>query len=500
MTELLRMEGISKEFPGVKALDQVHLELHPGEVHALMGENGAGKSTLMKVLSGVYPQSSGTITLNGEEVTFQNPSEAEEKGISIIHQEFNLFPNLSAAENIFLNRKGLTNRFGKLKWKELNSRAKELTESIGANIDVKKEVQDLTVQSQQVVEIAKALSLNAKILIMDEPSAALPESEVQKMFDVVRQLKEQGVAIVYVSHRMKEIIEIADKVTVLRDGMKVSTKEMSETNEDEIIQSMVGQQVGDLYPNRTPPSNTNSIMSVNRLKLGQSEVSFELKEGEILGFFGLMGSGTHTLAETLFGLQEVKGEMEVLGDKVSIHSPKDAMSQGIAFIPPDRHRQGLIKELSVKDNMNLPILDRLSNNLLIDQKRENELSEYYKEELKIKTPNIHQIVNLLSGGNQQKAVLAKWLTTEPKILIMEEPTRGVDVGAKAEIYKLIHQLANEGLSIILISSEMPELIGMSDRILTMNNGQIMTEYQKGEATQHVLLKDASNVEDDSMVV
>ena len=492
---ILKMKGITKEFPGVKALENVDLELYSGEVHALMGENGAGKSTLMKILSGVYQHTSGSILLDGKEVSINSPQDAEMLGISIIHQEFNLFPNLSAAENIFLDRNDITNRTGKIKWSEVNRRATELITSIGANIDVRKEVQYLGVHSQQVIEIAKALSFNAKILIMDEPTAALPEDEVQKMFDVIEQLKSNGVAIVYVSHRMKEIVAIADKVTVLRDGVKVSTRTLNETSEDQIISEMVGKKVGNLYPKKLNKAQNQAIVSVKNFELTQQhQISFDLKEGEILGFFGLVGSGTHTLAERLFGLKKGKGNIRIDGSAVKINKPKHAMSHGIAYLPPDRHRQGLVKELSIKQNITLPILRRISNRFFIQEKIVESLSDTYIQDLRIKTPSQNQLVNLLSGGNQQKVVLAKWLATEPRILIMEEPTRGVDVGAKAEIYRLINALAKEGLSIILISTEMPELIGMSDRILVMNKGQIVGGFKNGEADQHTLLKEASNPE------
>ncbi|MEK3888382.1 sugar ABC transporter ATP-binding protein [Bacillus sp. FSL K6-3431] len=490
---ILKMEAITKEFPGVKALNGVDFEIYPGEVHALMGENGAGKSTLMKILSGVYSETSGNMYLEGKKITLKNPVDAQALGISIIHQEFNLFPNLSAAENIFIDRKDSKGKLGKIAWKSIYRKADELIKSIGANIDVKKEVQYLGVHSQQVIEIAKALSLNAKILIMDEPSAALPEDEVQNMFNVVNQLKRNGVAIVYVSHRMKEIFEIADKVTVLRDGKRVSTKLINETTEEELINSMVGQEVGNLYPNTNHEIAKDIVLSTRDFYItNKDRVSFDLHKGEILGFYGLVGSGTHTLAERLFGLRKGIGVVKVHSKDVVIKTPKDAMNHGIAYLPPDRHRQGLVKELSVKDNISLTVLKELSQAFMINNQKEKELTQTYIEQLRIKTPNQNQTVNFLSGGNQQKITLAKWLATKPEILIMEEPTRGVDVGAKAEIYKLINRLASEGLSFILISTEMPELIGLSDRILVMNNGKITKEYGRREANQHNLLKVASD--------
>jgi ABC-type sugar transport system ATPase subunit len=501
MTEpILSMKGISKAFPGVKALDGVDFDLYPGEVHALMGENGAGKSTLMKILSGVYEHTEGEIFLKGKEVKFRSPSDAQELGISIIHQEFNLFPNLSAAENIFIDRKEMTNRFGKINWSKLNQRAEELIQSIGADINVRQEVQNLSVHSMQVIEIAKALSFNAEILIMDEPSAALPENEVQKMFDVVKQLKKQGVAIVYVSHRMKEVFQISDKVTVLRDGKKIATQEMKETSEGQLISMMIGKEVGNLYPTNKKSISDQTTLKVKDLQLGKKHhVSLELKKGEILGVFGLMGSGTHTLAERLFGLKKGKGQIWMNGKSIKINSPRDAMDHQIAFVPPDRHRQGLVKELSIRNNISMPILKNLSDRFMIQQQKEIDLGEDYRQKLQIKTPHLNQLVELLSGGNQQKVVLAKWLATNPEVLIMEEPTRGVDVGAKAEIYQLIHDMAAKGLSILLISSEMPEVIGISDRILVMHKGEIVRSFTKGQVDQKRLLKEASNPHN-SMVV
>lgn len=490
---VLSMRRINKDFPGVKALTDVNFDLYPGEVHALMGENGAGKSTLMKILSGVYEPTEGDIYLKGKKTNIKGPADAQRVGISIIHQEFNLFPNLSAAENIFIDRKEMVNRFGKIKWSEIYKEADRLVKSIGSDVDVRQETQYLSVHSQQVVEIVKALSLNADILIMDEPSAALPENEVQKMFTVVEQLKKQGVAIVYVSHRMKEVFEIADKVTVLRDGKKIATQSISETTESELISMMVGKEVGNLYPEKEYESSGEIVLNVKDLSLDQDhKVSFQLKQGEILGLFGLVGSGTHTLAERLFGLRKGSGEIAINGKSVKIMNPKQAMKEHIAYVPSDRHRQGLVKELTVKNNLTLPILRNLTNSLLINTSKEVTIAKDYIEKLNIKTPDENQVAEFLSGGNQQKIVLSKWLATDPKVLILEEPTRGVDVGAKAEIYQIIKGLAEQGLSIILISSEMPEVIGMSDRILVIYKGEVVKEFHKGEVDQQILLKEASN--------
>lgn len=488
---ILIMKDIAKEFPGVKALSGVDFELYPGEVHALMGENGAGKSTLMKILSGFYAPTAGDMWIRGEKVRFNNPLQAQQKGISIIHQEFNLFPNLSAAENIFIDRAAYTTRFGRIRWSDLYKDAEKLIRSLGAEFDVRQEVQHLSVHSQQVLEIIKAISFNADILIMDEPSAALPENEVQKMFNVVRELKRQGVAIVYVSHRMKEIFQVADKVTVLRDGRKVETKPIGETSESEIIRMMVGKEVGNLYQKEGRKSEGEIVLRVKELELNRAHaVSFELHKGEI-GLFGLMGSGTHTVAERLFGLKSGAGVIEIEGDAAQIRSPREAMRHGIAYVPPDRHRQGLIKQMSVVQNLSMAVLPRITKRYRIDKKQELELARHYKERMNIKTPSETQLVERLSGGNQQKIVLAKWLATAPRVLILEEPTRGVDVGAKQEIYRLINEMSESGYSIILISSEMPEVIGMSDRILVMHNGELVAQFHNGEADQSRLLHAAS---------
>ncbi|MEK8129548.1 sugar ABC transporter ATP-binding protein [Paenibacillus filicis] len=490
---ILTMTGMSMEFPGVKALQHVDFELYPGEVHALMGENGAGKSTLMKILSGVYQPTSGSIRMHGEPVMFGNPLDAQLKGVSIIHQEFNLFPNLSAAENIYLDRPEMVGRFGQIKWSRMYEEAGKLIRSIGGDLDVRKEVQHLGVHSQQVIEIAKALSFKAEVLIMDEPSAALPENEVMKMFEVIRRLKEQRVCIVYVSHRMKEIFEIADKVTVLRDGKKVSTRRIDEVSENDLIRMMVGKEVGHLYPERSTVTDSATVLRVSDLSLdAKHSVSFDLKKGEILGLFGLVGSGTHTVAERLFGLRRGTGIIEINGQSITIRSPIEAKARKLAYVPPDRHRQGLIKPMSIRSNLSMTILPRLSSRFLIDSAGEKEISGSYMDKLKIKAPHDDQVVELLSGGNQQKVVLGKWLASEPELLILEEPTRGVDVGAKAEIYAIMSQLAQRGLSIILISSEMPEVIGMSDRILVMHKGEFVHEFDRGEATQESLLYRASH--------
>ena len=490
---LLRMVGVSKSFAGIAALTGVDFDLRPGEVHALMGENGAGKSTLMKILSGLYQPTSGEIVLRGKPTSFVGTQAAQEAGIAIIHQEFNLFPNLSAAENIFLDRRNFVGRLGRIQWSRLNAAARELVNSIGVDFDVTREVQHLSVHSQQVLEIAKAISFNADILIMDEPSAALPENEVQNMFRVVRELKRRGVGIVYVSHRMHEIFQIADRVTVLRDGRKIGTKPIGETSPADLIRMMIGKEVDSLYgEGGGGPQAREVVMRVTDLELApRTQVSFDVHKGEILGLFGLVGCGTQTIAARLFGLKPGGGRIEVDGRVETVPSPDAAMRRGIGLVPSDRHRQGLVRQMSIAENVSMGVARKLTHFGFIDTREEQALAERYRKLLDIRAASLDQPVEYLSGGNQQKVVLAKWLATNPKVLVLVEPTRGVDVGAKQEIYRIIREISALGFSIILISTEMPEVIGMSDRILVLREGSIVAEFQRGEANQERLLGIAS---------
>jgi inositol transport system ATP-binding protein len=490
---VLEMKNISKSFSGVSALRNVDFQLYPGEIHALMGENGAGKSTLMKILSGLYQPTGGEILLKGKRKSFSGPLPAQEAGIAIIHQEFNLFPNLSAAENIFFDRRQFAIS-GRINWKRLNAAAKALINSIGADFDVTREVEQLSVHSRQVIEIAKAISMDADILIMDEPSAALPESEVQNMFRVVRGLKKRGVAIVYVSHRMHEIFQIADRVTVLRDGERVDTKRIPDTSDIDLIHMMIGREVRSLYGDEIKPPMAEVVMRVRDLELTPDKrVSFELHKGEVLGLFGLLGSGSHTLVSRLFGLKSGKGTIEISGQTVAIRSPRDAMESGIGLVPADRHRQGLVRQMSVIQNICMTLMGKLATWGVIHQSSEREVGAKYHALLNIRTPSLDQPTELLSGGNQQKVVLAKWLATNPKVLILEEATRGVDVGAKQEIYRIIREIAEQGFSILLISTEMPEVLGMSDRILVLREGEFVAAFGRGGATQAQLLSVASRI-------
>jgi len=482
----------------MQALKDVDLDIYPGEIHALVGENGAGKSTLIKIISAVYEKTSGTFIMDGRECEFKNVKDAKEMGISVIHQEFNLFPNLSVAENMFLDSNAKSEMVGKvsnIQWKKVYKETQDVIDRISDDISVHTDVENLNVQSQQVVEIAKALYSNARILIMDEPSAALPENEVEKMFQIMRNLRAQGVAIIYVSHRMNEIFQIADKVTVLRDGQKVGTCLVGEIDQQQLINMMIGSEIDDLYAgNKSVAADANGevLLEVNNLEFGDGgKISFRLHKNEIISLFGLIGSGSQTVAERLFGLHTGNGEILLNGKKISVDSPGEAMGHGIGFVPGDRRRYGIVTQLPVYQNISLPVIRELSNRLVVDNDKESKHVGVMMERLRVKASSPRQLTKFLSGGNQQKVVLAKWLSIDPVLLIMVEPTRGVDIGAKAEIYELIHDMAGRGIGILLISSDIPEVIGMSDRILVMRNGKLTGEFYKSEVTQGQLLREVS---------
>lgn len=501
MDAVLSLKDISKDFSGVMALKHVDLDIYPGEVHALVGENGAGKSTLMKIISSVYRKSSGTMIFKGREVDFKDTDEAKENGISIIHQEFNLFPNLSVAENIFMDTINRTNekivRRGKISWKRVEQEAREALRDINDQIDVNSLVENLNVQSKQVVEIAKAIHAEAEVLIMDEPSAALPRNEVENMFEVIRRLKKKGVAIIYVSHHLDEVFKIADKVTVMRNGEKVDTVNVKEITQQELIRMMIGNEIVNLYGESSGKAVGNPLLEVKDLVFGTGgNVSFSLHEGEIVSLFGIVGAGAQSVAESLFGMKKHTGKILLEGKEVRIQSPREAMRYGLGYIPGDRRRYGIIKERSVRENITLPILRKLSGKTgVIRKKEEEQIVEEFIGKLRVKTTGADQITNFLSGGNQQKIVIAKWLSIRPKILIMVEPTRGVDIGAMSEIYELIHQLASSGMGILMISSDMPEVLGMSDRILVMRDGKIRSEHRKGSINQSQLLNEVTKSEE-----
>ena len=488
MTALLELSNISKSFPGVKALEDVHFSTDAGQVHALVGENGAGKSTLIKVISGVYRADSGTIRMNGETVTFESPHDAQAAGIATMYQELSLYPELTVAENIFMGHAPMR-KAGPTEvvdWGEMYRRSEEILASLNIHdMDVKRKVGLLNVGNRQRVEIAKALSLDAKVLIMDEPSAALTESDVERLFDIVRLLKERGVAIIYISHRLIEVFQLADKVTVLRDGKFVDSKPVSETDEDDLIRMMVGRTITDLFP-KLPSEVGAPVLEVRNLERHpQTEnVTFEVRSGEIVGMAGLVGSGRSETAQCIFGiLKPDSGEIRVGGKAVTIKSPSQAMKLGIAYIPEDRGTQGLVREMKIRENLSMAVLDSLTRFGVVVKRNEKRLGNELIEQLNIIATSGEQVVNKLSGGNQQKVVVGKWLASKPTMLIVDEPTRGVDVGAKAEIHRLLSELAQQGLGILMISSELPEIIGMSDRILVMRRSRLVAEFQREEATQ-----------------
>ncbi|WP_026487279.1 sugar ABC transporter ATP-binding protein [Caldanaerobius polysaccharolyticus] len=493
---ILRMENINKSFPGVNALKNVCFELRKGEIHALLGENGAGKSTLMKILAGVYPKDSGRIILYDKEVEITNPKMAQDLGISIIFQEFNLLPHLTVAENIFIGREPKSNVLsGFIDDNKMNKDAQKILDTLNLNIKPTELVRNLSVAEQQMVEIAKALSMDAKILIMDEPTAALTESEIEKLFEIMKQLKQQGVAIVYISHRMEEINVICDRVTVMRDGEYIKTLNLKDTNIDELITLMVGRSLKEKFP-KHQCKRGKKILEVKNLTREKvlKNVSFELYEGEILGIAGLMGAGRTELARALFGADKFKeGEIILDGKSIKINNPCDAIKNGIGYISEDRKREGVLLSLPVDQNITLASLDNIcSKAWVIDYKKEKEVAQSFVKSLKIKTPSLSQKVKNLSGGNQQKVALAKWLNiSNLRVLIFDEPTRGIDVGAKVEVYNLMNQLLDQGIGIIMISSELPEILGMSDRILVMHEGKITGELMREEATQEKIMQYAT---------
>ncbi|SHJ80856.1 ribose ABC transporter ATP-binding protein RbsA [Tepidibacter formicigenes] len=493
---ILEMQDIIKVFPGVRALDGVNLKLYTGKVMALLGENGAGKSTLMKILSGVYKKDGGEIYYEGEKIELKGPKEAQEKGIAIIHQELNLIPHLTIGENIFLGREPI-NSFGKIDWSKLYKDSENLLKKLRVDKSPKELLGNLSIGQQQMVEIAKALSLNAKIIIMDEPTDALTDKETESLFKVINELKNEDKAIVYISHRLKEIFEICDDITVLRDGKYIGCEKVSNLDEDKIIEMMVGRKLTDQFP-RINVSKGDIVIDVKNITNKYvKNISFHVKKGEILGIAGLMGAGRTELAKTLYGaIKKDSGEVYINNKKVNIKSPKDGINEGIAYVCEDRKSEGLILGLSVKENMTISSLDKHSSLLKIYKSKEEGEVDNYIDKMSIKTPGMNQIIKNLSGGNQQKVAIAKAIMTDPKVLILDEPTRGVDVGAKKEIYDLINILKEQGKAIIMISSEMPEVLGMSDRIIVLYEGKITGEFDMADATQEKIMRSAVGMKED----
>ena len=486
---ILTMKDIDKSFPGVHALDHVDLEVRKGEVLALMGENGAGKSTLMKVLTGIYKKDSGTITYEGKEVEFSSTKEAQDAGIVIVHQELNMLGHLTVAQNIFIGRefkKGI-----RIDDKRMNDEARKLFQRLNIDIDPRETMSRLTVGKQQMCEIAKAISHDAKVIVFDEPSAALTETEIQELFKIIRDLREKNMGIVYISHRMDEIKVITDRVTVMRDGAYVGTQITKDTTKDDIINMMVGRVIyEDPKTQSMVPKDAPVVLKVENLNAGKmvQDVSFELHKGEILGFSGLMGAGRTETARALFGADPIdSGNIYINGNKVTINTPQDAVKNGIGYLSEDRKRYGIVVQKTVAENTTMATLENYMSGIFIDKKKEKEVAEKYVESLATKTPDVDQLVVNLSGGNQQKVVIAKWLTRNCDILIFDEPTRGIDVGAKNEIYKLMNKLAADGKAIIMISSEMTEILRMSDRIVVMCEGRKTGELDISEATQENIM-------------
>lgn len=485
---ILKMSDIVKIFPGVKALDGACLNIYKGKVMALLGENGAGKSTLIKVMTGIYQMDSGSLYVGNSKVDFRNINDSQEKGIAVIHQELNLIPELTITENIFLGRE-LTNSFGKIDSNLMKKEARFLLDKLNVKESVDTLVKDLTIGKMQMVEIAKALSQNAKIIVMDEPTDALTDSETESLFAVIRELTSHGKSIVYISHRLKEIPEICDDITIMRDGKFICEAHVKDIDEDFIIRNMVGRELEEQFP-RVEVKKGKEILKVENLKNRYiDDISFNLHEGEILGVSGLMGAGRTELAKTIYGnLKKDSGKILIDGKEIDIKSEKDAIKAGIAYVSEDRKGDGLVLGMSVKENMTLSALDFFSSLFKLDHSKEKKEVEDYIDKFKIKTPNVDEKTKNLSGGNQQKIAIAKALLTNPKILILDEPTRGVDVGAKKEIYDFINELKTKGLSIIMISSEMPEIMGLSDRIIVIHNGKITGEFTAEEVTQENIMR------------
>ncbi|WP_411679614.1 sugar ABC transporter ATP-binding protein [Clostridium thailandense] len=493
---LLEMVGISKSFPGVKALQDVNLKVHGGEVIALLGENGAGKSTLMKILSGVYKKDEGKIFIEENEVDIQGIKHAERLGITIIHQELSVLPNLTVAENIFLGNEKFDKGTRKIDKKWMRERSLSFLKQIGSNIDPDTLVKNINVGEMQMIEIAKALTKNSSIIIMDEPTTALTDVETRNLFSVIRKLREKGIAIVYISHRMDEIFEICDSITVLRDGKYVGHVETKEVTKDELITMMVGRKLEDQFPYKDV-EKTKVLLKVDNISLKNrvKDVSFQVKAGEILGVAGLMGAGRTELAKTIFGdYKKSSGEIYVEGEKVNINSPKDAIEYGISYLSEDRKKEGLILGMSVRENMTISNLKSYEKGFKrLNRKIEKEEVDKYIKKLSIKTPHQEQMMKNLSGGNQQKVIIAKWLMLLPKVLIIDEPTKGIDVGAKKEIYEVLNELKSAGKAVIMISSDMPELIGVSDRVIVMHEGKLTGELNRDELTQENIMKYAVGI-------
>lgn len=488
---ILRTEAVDKSFPGVHALDHVDFDLYEGEVHVLLGENGAGKSTFMKIISGSLPKDSGRIFLRGQEVDIVSPQHARELGIGMVYQELSVIPGLSVGENIFLGRLPKRKPFGTVDWSEARSQAKRLLDDLGVDIDPGERVGNLGMGEQQLTEIAKTLSMKARIVLLDEPSSALSDEERERLFSIMRGLQEKGVAIIYVSHRLVEIPQVAQRVTVLRDGVKIGTLPVDEADEATLIRMMVGRELGEKFP-KEEIRRGKELLRIQGLTVRGvlNNLSLTLHEGEILGIFGVLGAGRTDFARALFGVDPIdSGELFLDGRKVEISSPSEAIDLGLGYVTEDR-KDGLVPRLPIPANITLASLKKMTRLGFLKHDEERASAEKYVEELDIHTPRLSQMVEFLSGGNQQKVALAKWLCSQAKILIFDEPTRGIDVGAKVEVFRFMNDLAKEGVGIIMISSELLEVLAMADRILVMADGSFVAEYEGGQASGEDLMRDA----------
>jgi ribose transport system ATP-binding protein len=492
---ILRLEGIVKTFPGVRALDDVSFTVMPGEVHALMGENGAGKSTLMKVLGGIYAPDEGRIFIDEEPTVMTSPLQAKAKGVVFIHQELSLADELTVAENIFLGELPLKS-MGRVDWAKLYGDTNRILKTLNVGFNAKTRLGDLSIANQQMVEIARALTVEPRAVIFDEPTASLTDAEKVVLFDVIAELKSRGVGIIYISHRMEEIFKITDRISVLRDGQYRGTLETAQTNEDEVTQLMIGRSL-DLSRNESHHELGDVALEVRGLSCGNlfQDVSFEVRSGEVVGFYGLVGAGRTEIAETIFGLRNPSaGQILIDGQEVRISSPIDAIGYGISLVPEDRKAQGLVLGMNCRDNMTLPQVSDLTAGPFVSDGAEIAIFDQYRDKLDIRTPGWKQIVGNLSGGNQQKIVIGKWLSMHPRVLIVDEPTRGIDVGSKSEIHNLIRDLAAQGYAVIVISSEMPEVLHVSDRIVAMYSGRVMRQFTSDEVTEDSLIQAISGIE------
>jgi inositol transport system ATP-binding protein len=489
---ILHMQNISKSFPGVKALDGVELAVRRGTVHALMGENGAGKSTLMKILIGMYTMDEGSITFQGKPVTISNTDVALKMGISMIHQELSPVPHMTVAENIWLGREPL-NRFGLIDKKQLVAQTRELLRGLEIGINPTMLMKDLSIANIQMIEIAKAISYDSSLIIMDEPTSAITTREVEHLFRMIRNLREKGVAIIYITHKMDEVFQISDDITVFRDGRHIATVPSASTTKNDLIAMMVGRELTNIFPKMEAPIG-DVVLSVRNLsrKGKVDNVSFDLRQGEILGLAGLMGAGRTEVIEGIFGIAKIdSGEIFIRGKKVAIKSPEDAIKHGMALLTEDRKETGIMGVLSVRDNITVASLMNFSSRGFLNKRLMNEVCNNERGRLDIKTPTMDQLINLLSGGNQQKVLVSRWLLTTPDILILDEPTRGIDVGAKSEIHRLMSLLAQEGKAILMISSELPEILGMSDRVLVMHESRLVGEFDRKDLTQEKIMHAAT---------